>query len=86
MFATPMFLATVKHTAVNNAMLDGYGFVHNGALAMNAAPPTEPNVTNEIGDPLVARSVRSVEPIQHDSPAGRLRHGRHAGRELSGLG
>jgi hypothetical protein len=45
--ATLLFLATVKHTAVNNAMLDSYGFIPNGPFTMNAAPPTGPNVSDQ---------------------------------------
>ncbi|PCE24726.1 lipoxygenase family protein [Burkholderia ubonensis] len=61
--ATLLFLATVKHTAVNNAMLDSYGFIPNGAFAMNAAPPTGPDVSDE----MVIRSL--PDPLDLANPS-----------------
>ncbi|WGS45858.1 lipoxygenase family protein [Burkholderia sp. JSH-S8] len=61
--ATLLFLATAKHTAVNNTMLDAYGFIPNGAFAMNAAPPTQPDVTAD----MVIRSL--PDPFDLSDPA-----------------
>lgn len=38
-FSNLLFTCSVQHTAVNNSMFNGWGFIPNGAFAMQSAPP-----------------------------------------------
>lgn len=42
-----VFLTTAQHTAVNASMFDAHAFVPNGPLAMTAAAPSGPGVSDE---------------------------------------
>ena len=60
-----VFLTTAQHTAVNASMFDAHAFLPNGALAMTAAAPTGPDVSDEqllaaLPDPQDAQALKSA--------------------------
>lgn len=64
------FLASVQHTAVNDSMLQSWGFVPNGAFAMTSAPPVKAGVTDAellaaLPDPQVKANDGYAWPIQN---------------------
>ena len=64
------FTGSVQHTAVNNTMLPGLGFLPNGAFAMNGPLPTGPNVSDAtllaaLPDPQAVSEGQVAWPIQN---------------------
>ena len=64
------FIGSVQHTAVNNSMLPGLGFLPNAPFAMTAQPPTGPGVTDaqllaSLPDPKSTTGGAVAWPIQN---------------------
>ncbi len=52
-FTNLFFVSTVQHTAVNDSMFNGWGFLPNGPFAMTSTPPTAGGVAdNQLLDSL----------------------------------
>lgn len=64
------FIGSIQHTAINNSMLPGLGFLPNAAFAMTAPPPVAPGVSDEqllaaLPDPKAVTDGHVAWPIQN---------------------